>query len=237
MNKYRNTHLWLVLTFIVVLLGFLRGYWSNFADESFGHHLHMFSALIWFGFLMAQPYLATRGHMQRHRRNGMIGLFVAGLVVASAMLMLPGNIEDAQGRPDGGFVGATFLYGITFFDLVTIGAFAVCIVMAIIRAKQLDNHAAWMIATVYCILGPALARMMIMPVGLVYGLEELTFIQVLYFSQPVMMAVIAVTAWRLKNFHPALILAFTVNAAGFLVEQLGNSAVWRSICDSLFLAS
>jgi hypothetical protein len=167
----------------------------------------------------------------------MIGLFVAGLVVASAMLMLPGNIEDAQGRPDGGFVGATFLYGITFFDLVTIGAFAVCIVMAIIRAKQLDNHAAWMIATVYCILGPALARMMIMPVGLVYGLEELTFIQVLYFSQPVMMAVIAVTAWRLKNFHPALILAFTVNAAGFLVEQLGNSAVWRSICDSLFLAS
>jgi hypothetical protein len=40
------------------LLGFLRGYWSNFADESFGHHLHMFSALIWFGFLMAQPYLA-----------------------------------------------------------------------------------------------------------------------------------------------------------------------------------
>ena len=235
MNKYKNAHRWLVITFIVVLLGFLRGYWSNFAEESFGHHLHMFSALIWFGFLMAQPWLATRGQMKRHRRNGMIGLFVAGLVVASAMLMLPGNIEDAQGIPDGGFVGATFLYGITFFDLITIIAFAVCIVMAILRSKQLDNHAIWMVSTVYCILGPALARMLVRPVGWLYGFEGLTFIEVLYFSQPIMMAVIAFTAWRLKNLHPALILAFTVNAAGFLVEWVGNNSVWRSICDSLLL--
>lgn len=235
MNKYKNAHRWLVITFIVVLLGFLRGYWSNFAEESFGHHLHMFSALIWFGFLMAQPWLATRGQMKRHRRNGMIGLFVAGLVVASAMLMLPGNIEDAQGIPDGGFVGATFLYGITFFDVTTIIAFAVCIVMAILRSKQLDNHAIWMVSTVYCILGPALARMLVRPVGWLYGFEELTFIEVLYFSQPIMMAVIAFTAWRLKNLHPALVLAFTVNAAGFLVEWVGNNSVWRSICDSLLL--
>jgi uncharacterized membrane protein len=234
-NKYKNTHRWLILAFIIVLLGFLRGYWSNFAEAEFGHHLHMFSALIWFGFLAAQPWLATHGQIKRHRRNGMIGLFVAGLVVASAMLMLPGNIEGAQGAPDGGFVGATFLYGITFFDLITIAAFAVCIVMAIVRSKQLDDHAVWMIATVYCILGPALARMMVFPLVMVYGFENLTFIEVLYYSQPIMMAVIAFTAWRLKNYHSALILAFTVNAGGFLVEWTGNNAVWRSLCDSLFL--
>ena len=74
MNKYKYVHLWLILAFIVVLLGFLRGYWSNFAEESLEHHLHMFSALVWFGLLMAQPWLATRGHMKQHRRNGMIGL-------------------------------------------------------------------------------------------------------------------------------------------------------------------
>lgn len=237
LNNYKNTHRWLVLTFIVVLLGFMRGYWSSFAEESFGHHLHMFSALIWFGFLMAQPWLATRGHIKRHRRNGMLGLFVAGLVVASAMLMLPGNIEDAVVKPDGGFAGATFLYGITFFDLVTIGAFAVCIVMAVIRSKQLDDHAIWMVATVFCILGPALARMMVVPVGLVHGFEELTFIKVLYVSQPIMMAVIAFAAWRLKNFHPALVLAFVVNATGFLVEWIGNNAWWRSLCDAVLLSA
>lgn len=235
LNNYKNTHRWLILSFLVVLLGFLRGYWSNFAEESFGHHLHMFSALVWFGYLMAQPWLATRRKMQQHRRNGMIGLFVAGLVVASAMLMLPGNIEEAQGKPDGGFVGATFLYGITFFDLATISAFAACIVMAIIRSKQLDNHALWMVATVYCILGPALARMMIMPVGLVLGFEGLTFIKVLYVSQPIMIAVIALTAWRLRNLHPALILAIAVNATGFVVEWIGNSPGWRALCDAVLL--
>ena len=235
MNKYRNVHRWLILAFIIVLIGFLRGYWSNFAEESFGHHLHMFSALVWFGLLMAQPWLATRGHMTQHRRNGMIGLFVAGLVVASALVMLPGNIESAQGKPDGGFVGATFLYGVTFFDLAAISAFAACVVMAIIRSKQLDNHAIWMLATVYCILGPALARMMIMPIGMVYGMEELTFIKVLYVSQPMMMAVITYTAWRLKNFHPALILAFLVNASGLLVGWIGNNPLWRSVCDAVLL--
>jgi hypothetical protein len=235
-DKYKHTHRWLILAFVIVLLGFLRGYWSNFADESFGHHLHMFSALAWFGFLTTQPWLATRGQMKRHRRNGMIGLFVAGLVVASAALMMPGNIEGAQGRPDGGFVGATFLYGITFFDLVTIVAFAVCIVMAINRSKQLDDHAIWMIATVYCILGAAFSRMMILPLGMVFGFENLTFIKVLYYSQPILMAVIVFTAWRLRNFHPGLILAFIANASAFLVAPVGNSPVWRSICDSLFLA-
>lgn len=68
------------------------------------------------------------------------------------------------------------------------------------------------------------------------GAEELTFIKVLYLSQPIMLAVIAFTAWRLKNFHPALILAFTVNAAGFLVEWFGKNPLWRSLCDGLFLA-
>ena len=236
MNKYKNVHLWLIVVFIIVLLGFLRGYWSNFANESFGHHLHMLSAVAWFGLLMAQPWLATRGQMARHRRNGMIGLFVAGLVVASALLMLPANIESAQGIPDVGFAGATFLYGITFFDLITIGAFSISVVMAIYRSKQMDDHAIWMISTVYCILAPALERMMVLPLALVFGFENLTFIKVLYFSQPIIMVAIAFTAWRLKNFHPALILAFVVNAGGLVVEWVGNSLLWRSLCDTFLLA-
>ncbi|RZW12558.1 MAG: hypothetical protein EX260_12295, partial [Desulfobulbaceae bacterium] len=95
MNKYKNVHLWMILVFVIVFLGFARGYWSNFSEESFGHHLHMFSSLMWFGLVMTQPFLATRGLLKSHRRNGMIGLFVAGLAVASAALMMPANIEGA----------------------------------------------------------------------------------------------------------------------------------------------
>ena len=79
----------MILVFITVFLGFARGYWSNFPNETFGHHVHMFSALAWFALVMSQPYLATRGNLKAHRRNGLIGLFVAGLVVASAALMMP----------------------------------------------------------------------------------------------------------------------------------------------------
>ena len=235
MNKYKNVHLWMVLVFVVVFLGFARGYWSNLADESFGHHLHMFSALLWFGLVMSQPYLATRGSLKTHRRNGMIGLFVAGLVVASAALMMPANIEGAVGREEGGFVGAVFLYGVTFFDLVSVLAFSACIIMATLRSRQMDDHAMWMIASVYTILAPAFGRLMIFPLAMIMGFENLTFIKVLLISTPMVLAFILITAWRFKQLHPALIFAFIVTLAGFVVGPVGRSEAWRAICDVVFL--
>ena len=67
----------------------------------------MMTATAWFVLLIWQPRLATTGRLAQHRRNGLIGLFLAGGVVASSLLMLPGNIEAAEGLEDGGFVGAT----------------------------------------------------------------------------------------------------------------------------------
>lgn len=234
MNKYRNVHLWMVLVFITVLLGFARGYWSQFSEAPFGHHLHMFSALLWFALVMSQPYLATRGSIRTHRRNGMLGLFVAGLVVASAMLMLPSNIEKAAALEEGGFVGKTFLYGVTFLDLVSILAFSLCIVMAMLRSRKTDEHAMWMIASVYTIFAPAFARLMVFPLAMVFGFENLTFIKVLIISTPLVLVFILVTAWRFRQLHPALIFALIVNLSGLVVGPVGRSAAWRSLCDALF---
>ena len=235
MNKYKNAHWWLLLALAIVILGFVRSYWSKFPHVDFGHHLHLLSATAWFGLLVWQPRLATTGRMETHRRNGMIGLFLAGMVVGTALLMLPANIQNAVDGVGNGFVSPTFFYGISFYDLVSVLGFTGSVVMAILRRKQAEDHAMWMISTAFWIIGPAFGRLAVLPVAAIHGFEGLTFFMVLEWTIPVVLVSILFTAWRLKNWHPALLLAFAGNLSVYAGEPLGDTAWWRAFCDALLL--
>ena len=236
MNHYRNAHRWLFLAFIIVLLGFARGYWSKLPDVDFGHHLHLLSATGWFALLVWQPRLATTGRLPQHRRNGMIGLFLAGAVVGTSLLMVPRNIENAVAGVDPGFVNPTFFYGISFFDLVTITGFTVAVIMAVLRAKQPEEHALWMVTTAFWIIGPAFARLMIFPVIMINGgIEGLQFFDVIEIAMIPVLAGIAFLAWRLRRLHPALVLVFLGNATGYLSEPIGAWEPWRAFCQAVLL--
>lgn len=235
MVRFRNAHRWLSLALLIVLLGFMRSYWSRLPEVDWMHHLHLLSATAWFVLLVWQPRLATTGRLAQHRRNGMIGLFLAGATVGTALLMLPGNIEDAVSGRDNGFIYPAFFYGITFFDLVTIAGFAGSVIMAILRSKQPEEHALWMVSTAFWIIGPAFVRLMVLPVVMIHGPEGLTFFKVAYFTMPVVLAAIAVTAWRVGRAHPALVLAFLANATVYVCEPIGNSPAWQAFCEALLL--
>ena len=236
MNNYKNAHRWLLIALAIVILGFVRSYWSKFPNVEFGHHLHLLSATAWFALMIWQPRLATTGRLAQHRRNGMIGLFLAGAVVASALLMLPGNIEGALEAGDESFVNNTFLYGITFFDLVTILGFAGAVIMAILRSKQTEVHAIWMLSTVFWIIGPAFGRLMVMPVVMLSGgFDGLTFFHVMWYVTPLVLIAIGITAWRLKNWHPALWLAAMGNLSVYVSAWIGDAPWWRAFCEAWLL--
>lgn len=237
MNKYKNAHIWVSVAFVIVILGFIRSYWSKFPNVSFEHHLHLLTATAWFAFLIWQPRLATTQRLDQHRRNGMIGLILAGMVTASAMLMMPANIQNAVDGVSNGFVSPAFFYGITFFDVITVLGFVVSVAMAMLRSKQLDNHAIWMLSTVYWIVAPAFARLMALPVIMIHGMEGLTFFKVIFMVTPIILVAIVVTMWRLKNWHPALILALIANALIYVSEYMGNAPWWQTFTQALFLNS
>ncbi|MEO0469085.1 MAG: hypothetical protein AAF206_05650, partial [Bacteroidota bacterium] len=111
-QTYRNAHKWLIIPIVVILIGFMPSYFLTFAAESWGHHLHALSAIAWFGLMIAQPYLITRGNRRAHRLWGMIGLFLAGAVMFSALAISPLNVYlGAQGGFPPSFPAA-FYYGI-----------------------------------------------------------------------------------------------------------------------------
>jgi len=93
---FRHAHRWLLIPLVITLLGFTPSYFLALDEASWQQHLHGLSAMLWFGLLIVQPYLATHGRLAQHRVLGPIGLLLAGMVVASALGVIPGNIENAH---------------------------------------------------------------------------------------------------------------------------------------------
>lgn len=197
-KTYRNAHLWLIIPLVVILLGFTPSYFSSFISEPWGHHMHAISAIAWFILLMIQPYLITRGKLQSHRLWGMIGVFLAGAVVFSALAISPSNVYYGE---IGGFPPAfpgPFFYGVILTESLAILGFAFAVIMAIVKSNNTEEHATWMISTVFFAMMPAWGRATMFPV-FAMGLEA-SVSEVMQIAVPLYLAIIAIVGVRLKNF-------------------------------------
>jgi len=205
LELYQNAHKWLTLPIIVIIIAFTPFYFSTFLSEPWGYHLHALPAIAWYLLMITQPYLATRGKLPSHRKWGMLGLLIAGWVVASALIITPTNVYFGH---IGGFppkFPAEFFYGLTFTETLAIIGFGASVVMAILRSKIPDEHAVWMLGTVFFGFMPAWLRISIVPI-LLAGLD-LSMWLIFLFSLP-FAATILFVGYRLgKLRHPAILLS------------------------------
>ncbi|MCX2745357.1 hypothetical protein OO013_15875 [Mangrovivirga sp. M17] len=151
MKKFSNLHYWLILVFIVVLYGF-KNYFIYFKEASFQQHLHSLSAIAWFGILAIQPWIYNNKSIKTHRKVGIIGVLIAGAVTASSLMVIKTNflIDSGPLMP--------VKYTLTLANVIIIAGFVFSVVMAIIKSKDVDAHARWMISTVFWIMAPATFR-------------------------------------------------------------------------------
>jgi len=228
MSNYKNVHLWLLIPFIIVILGFMPGYWLKFATAPWRQHLHGITATLWFILLIVQPYLVTRGHVSQHRFYGMIALVLAGGVALSALSAIPYNLINER-------LPETARYGLSFIDFVLVPGFAVAVLMAIKNAKRIDDHARWMISTVFWVISPGLFRLLFFPLiilkipdvgskaGLLLATTGVANILVLSFLM-----------LRDKRVHPAYLSAALGSLVLFVPMTVGDMQWWRNFADALF---
>lgn len=233
MEKYKHVHLWLLIPFSIAVLGFMHSYYLNFLNVSFGNHIHGITATIWFIFVVIQPYLATHGQIKRHKVIGRIGTFLAGAVFASAMVMIPENIRFAQNDINPVVAPDYFLYGVSLFDFVAIIGFGVSVVIGVIRSKDIDEHAIWMISTVLWALMPALARFALTFVMLTGG-EPVSFAYLAMVTTPAILLTALIIMYKLKRWHPAMVSVLVGHISVYLIIPLGNSETWIRIATALF---
>lgn len=232
MNKYKALYKWMIIPMVIMQLGIFMDYWGDFSENAWSVHIHYWTGTIWYFYLIIQPYYATHGQIAKHRTNGIIGMFLAGGVCLTALAMLYRDIASADNslaNPERfGPFQPWFFYGVAAVELLMMTAFGYAVIKSIIHRKQIEDHAWWLISTVFLIMMPALGRgAQFVYIGLVYGGQlrpDADIMGPLYLSQLIILGLVAAAAWKYEKLrHPATYLAVAVNVFVFLLEPLGRS--------------
>ena len=216
---------------IVMQLGIFKDYWGDFYDNAWSVHIHYWTGTIWYLYLIIQPYFATHGQMSRHRTNGIIGMFIAGGVCLTALSMMNRDIVNAHtalANPQRfGPFQSWFFFGVAAVEIVMMTAFGFAIIRSIIRRKQVEDHAWWLISTVFLIMMPALGRG-VQNVYVGINAQQWPNIDIMipiYIAQAIILSMLLTAAWKYDKLkHPATYLAVGVNVFIFLLEPIGRSS-------------
>lgn len=235
MHKYKSLYKWMIVPMAFMQFGIFKDYWGDFSDNAWSVHIHYWTGTVWYLYLIIQPYFATHGQLSRHRTNGIIGMFLAGGVCLTALSMLNRDIVTAQKAlemPERfGPFQPWFFFGVAAVEIVMMTAFGYAVLKSILHRKKIEDHAWWLISTVFIIMMPALGRG-IQNVYVDMQSKEWPNINIIfpiYFTQALIIGMLLFGAWKYgKLKHPATYLAAGVNLFIFLLEPLGRSETVQS---------
>ncbi|MEM8765370.1 MAG: hypothetical protein AAGD88_16235 [Bacteroidota bacterium] len=240
MEKYKKLHLFMIFPMVVMQLGIAMDYWGDFLDNAWSVHIHYWTGTVWYLYLIIQPYYATHGKLEKHRTNGIIGMFLAGGVTLTALSMMYRDLQSVQNAlefPERfGPFQPYFFYGVAAIEIPMILAFGFAVVMAIIKRKQVHEHAWWLISTVFIIMMPALGRG-IQNMFILAQIDKWPDIDIIfptYVTQAVIIAMILVTGAIYKKVkHPATYLAVLINIYCLFIAPIGKSKAVQSFMEAM----
>ena len=230
MTKYKSLHKWMLVPMLVMQLGIFKDYWGDFTENAWSVHIHYWTGTVWYLYLIIQPYYATHGQMAKHRTNGIIGMFLAGGVCLTALSMMHRDImntESAMAKPEiFGPFQPWFFFGVAVVEIVMMIAFGYAIIKSILHRKEIENHAWWLLSTVFVIMMPALGR----GVQNIYvdiqrnNWPNINIMYPVYFTQVLIIGMLLFGALKYDKLkHPATYLALGVNLFIFFLEPIGKS--------------
>lgn len=240
MNKYKTLHLFMIIPMLFMQFGIFRDYWGDFSENAWSVHVHYWTGTIWYLYLIIQPYYATHGQIVKHRTNGIIGMFIAGAVCLTALSMMHRDIVSAERsatmRENFGPFEPWFFFGVAAVEIPMMIAFGFAVIKSIIHRKQIENHAWWLISTVFMIMMPALGRG-VQNVHIAMQRQQWPNVEImpsLYISEGLILAMLFLGAWKYgKLKHPATWLAVAVNVFNLFLEPLGRSETIQNILKAI----
>lgn len=240
MEKYKNLYRWMIIPMIIMQAGIFMDYWGDFSDNAWAVHVHYWTGTAWYFYLIIQPYYATHGKLDQHRTNGMIGMFLAGAVCLTALSMMHRDIvsaESAAAMPERfGPFKPWFFYGVIVLEIVMMVAFAYAVFKSIIHRKELENHAWWLISTVFIIMMPALGRgLLVVNIGVnTDKWPDIDLMPPMIATEAIIITLLMLSAWKYgKLKHAATWLAVAVNVFNLLYEPIGKSETVQVFIKSL----
>lgn len=244
LERYKDLYKWMILPLIIMQLGIFGDYWGDFTENAFSVHVHYWTGTIWYLYLIIQPYYAVKGQMERHRTNGMIGMFLAGGVALTAFSMMHRDIvsaERAAALPERfGPFEPWFFYGVMAVEIPMIVIFGYAVIQSILKRKKVHEHAWWLVSTVFVIMFPALGRgVQNAYIGIMLGSGKSSWMEIdpmtpIYGAAIFLIGLTILAAWKFgKVRHPATYLAVGINALLFFMEPIGRCEGFQWLMNTL----
>lgn len=147
-RKYLAEYFLLVGVSLISVLGFWDLYFGIDADPQPHHHLHLTTAFLWILLLFVQLNSIARGRSKAHRKNGLVVLFMAPLVVATvaSLSVLSAQRAASSGEPD------TLLVQNVMVSL----QLGLLVVLAFVFRKRREIHGSMLFSTLIMFGGIAL---------------------------------------------------------------------------------
>lgn len=229
----------MIIPMIVMQLGIYQDYWGDFSDNAWSVHIHYWTGTVWYLYLIIQPYLATHGQLKRHRTNGIVGMLLAGGVALTALSMLHRDINTAHRSAEFAdqfkALQPWFFYGVAAIELVMMTAFIFAVIQSIIHRKELEQHAWWLVSSVFIIMFPALGRGLQNTWFRIVGFDINTDIMAPLYASSVI--IIGLAIWAALKYgrirHPATYLALGVNIFNCFLEPIGKSAAIQGLLETM----
>lgn len=230
----------MIAPMVIMQLGIFGDYWGDFTDNAWSVHIHYWTGTVWYLYLIIQPYYATHGKLDKHRTNGIIGMFLAGGVCLTALSMMHRDLVTTQlilKSPDSfGPFQPWFFFGVAAVEIVMMAAFGHAVIRSILLRKQIEDHAWWLISTVFIIMMPALGRGI---QNAYIGMNRIDWPNIdimipIYFTQGLILGMLLFAAWKYgKLKHLATYIAVAVNLFIFLLEPIGRSQAVQSFLEAV----
>jgi hypothetical protein len=222
-KSFKHVDFLFAVIVLVSLLGFYQTYFRffpSFKGFDFVVHFHSVMMLLWLGLLFVQPLLVKVKKIKIHRVLGRLSYIIVPLLLLSIFKVAKMSYQLALPKlPKEQVIG-----NITIAIPALIG-FGIIYLMAIFYRKNTPYHMRFMIGTALLVIGPSLARILIINFELPVYLAVTT----------VRYIVIAIAALLLvydiiKN-NPLMPFAFTliILLSMLIIWHLRTTLVWQGI--------
>ena len=152
---------WIALAItLIMVVGFSRTFylrhWFDVPPISPLLILHGIVFTAWFAMFVVQTRLVAAGNVRLHRKVGAAGVVLAILVIVVTAISIVESANSPRPRPMG-----LNAQQFTFVPVVGIVGFAVCFAAAISLRRRADLHRRLMMLAMIFIMGPPVARILL----------------------------------------------------------------------------
>ena len=232
---YRFSARFFVVFLALTIWAFWPSYFSRlFEQPNVWFHAHGIALSLWLVLLVAQAQLIRTGRRAWHRSLGKLAYVLAPAVVIFSTVFVHQRIGERL--PDGMPVLPDIALGSLALMLVSLVAFAICVVCALAFRRDSQVHARWMVASVLPLVTPVTDRLIATHLPAILGLlpqvDGNPLLPLVGFAAAdLVLVALSWWDWRVNrrwNVFPAALGVLLAYHIGTLT--LHRAPLWNSFC-------